>query len=339
MKLKIIIFLLFNCFYTFISLRSGITNLSKNSKPRKTDYFMKRTNVLALLSGLALTACLFVLNGCSDDPEPTTASFTYVATGRSVAFTSTSVNAQTFAWDFGDGSTSTEQNPTHVYAAYGKFTAKLATTGTGGGSTSLPDELTLAKTSTVVIDGNFADWANVADAIVSTDATSGTIKKVKVDYDATKIYFYVEGTSTLRGFFDIYLDTDNKPATGYFSGWYPEGFGADYLSEGDFHTVKDADIFKDQPGEVGLWGWDVTSATGTNAIKSSALATVGTGKGIEFSFNRAAFTNLAASGFSFAVVDVDGTVDPNATPTWAKLGSLPVDNTPTGKLKFFDLTK
>jgi hypothetical protein len=33
-----------------------------------------------------------------------------------------------FAWDFGDGSSSTEQNPTHTYKAEGEFTATLTVT-------------------------------------------------------------------------------------------------------------------------------------------------------------------------------------------------------------------
>ena len=33
-----------------------------------------------------------------------------------------------FAWDFGDGSTSTEQNPTHTYKTEGEFTATLTVT-------------------------------------------------------------------------------------------------------------------------------------------------------------------------------------------------------------------
>ena len=35
-----------------------------------------------------------------------------------------------FAWDFGDGSTSTEQNPTHVYQKEGEYTASLTVTDT-----------------------------------------------------------------------------------------------------------------------------------------------------------------------------------------------------------------
>jgi PKD repeat protein len=35
-------------------------------------------------------------------------------------------------WDFGDGSTSTQQNPTHVYAAAGTYTVSLQVSGPGG---------------------------------------------------------------------------------------------------------------------------------------------------------------------------------------------------------------
>jgi len=34
----------------------------------------------------------------------------------------------TFAWDFGDGSKSSEQNPTHTYAKIGEYTATLTVT-------------------------------------------------------------------------------------------------------------------------------------------------------------------------------------------------------------------
>ena len=34
----------------------------------------------------------------------------------------------TFAWDFGDGSKSTEQNPVHTYAKVGEYTATLTVT-------------------------------------------------------------------------------------------------------------------------------------------------------------------------------------------------------------------
>jgi len=38
----------------------------------------------------------------------------------------------TFAWDFGDGSKSTEQNPVHTYAKVGEYTATLTVTDQKG---------------------------------------------------------------------------------------------------------------------------------------------------------------------------------------------------------------
>ncbi|WP_116449776.1 PKD domain-containing protein [Blastococcus litoris] len=65
--------------------------------------------------------------------QPPTAAFTHVATGLSVAFDGTSSTdpengALTYAWDFGDGGTSTEAKPTHPYAAAGDYQVTLTVT-------------------------------------------------------------------------------------------------------------------------------------------------------------------------------------------------------------------
>lgn len=44
-----------------------------------------------------------------------------------VTFTNTSSNSNAWLWDFGDGQTSTEENPTHVYANEGTFIVTLTT--------------------------------------------------------------------------------------------------------------------------------------------------------------------------------------------------------------------
>jgi PKD repeat protein len=50
-----------------------------------------------------------------------------------VNFTSTSTGSITsYSWDFGDSVTSTEQNPTHSYAAPGTYSVTLTVTGPGG---------------------------------------------------------------------------------------------------------------------------------------------------------------------------------------------------------------
>ena len=53
-----------------------------------------------------------------------------------VRFTDTSTNSPTsWAWNFGDGSTSAQQNPMHVYFSGGRLTVTLTATNSGGSQT------------------------------------------------------------------------------------------------------------------------------------------------------------------------------------------------------------
>ena len=69
-------------------------------------------------------------------PRPVAAFVPDVSTGcgtTTVAFTDQSTGSITSrSWDFGDGATSTAQNPTHTYAAPGIFAVKLTVTGADG---------------------------------------------------------------------------------------------------------------------------------------------------------------------------------------------------------------
>ena len=55
-----------------------------------------------------------------------TPSITTICEGQSVLFTDNSVgNPNTWGWNFGDGGSSTAQNPTHTYASAGVYTVTL----------------------------------------------------------------------------------------------------------------------------------------------------------------------------------------------------------------------
>jgi PKD repeat protein len=63
-------------------------------------------------------------------------SFTASANNNSVSFTNTSTGANSYLWDFGDGTTSTEQNPTHEYSSEDAFTVILTATNDCGSATT-----------------------------------------------------------------------------------------------------------------------------------------------------------------------------------------------------------
>jgi PKD repeat protein len=99
---------------------------------------MKQTMKLSwvLIALLAIT----VISSCKkdDDDDPAVeviAGFNFEVDATNslmVKFTNTSQNYTSSSWDFGDGETSTEANPTHTYAADGEYTVKLTVTGAGG---------------------------------------------------------------------------------------------------------------------------------------------------------------------------------------------------------------
>jgi PKD repeat protein len=54
-----------------------------------------------------------------------TAVFSQVLSSLTVNFTNNSANADSFLWEFGDGNTSTEKNPSHTYTTAGTYTVTL----------------------------------------------------------------------------------------------------------------------------------------------------------------------------------------------------------------------
>lgn len=77
-----------------------------------------------------------------------------------VTFTDQSTGTvESWAWDFGDGQTSTSQNPTHVFAAAGTYTVALTVTGPGGAASRT--RVNYANASAPLILGNQVTSLNV----------------------------------------------------------------------------------------------------------------------------------------------------------------------------------
>ena len=69
------------------------------------------------------------------------ASTTNAAVNEEISFTDESAFTPTsWLWDFGDGATSTEQNPTHAYSAIGTYTVQLTVENENGSDTEIKED-------------------------------------------------------------------------------------------------------------------------------------------------------------------------------------------------------
>jgi hypothetical protein len=104
---------------------------------------------------LLLTVVSVFLVSCKEDegdPLPTSAIIHYSIAQKQVAFTALAINANTYLWDFGDGETSTEPNPVHVYSDGGYYKVTLSVTG-GTGTVNTEVNLAVDLTPYVLLTG------------------------------------------------------------------------------------------------------------------------------------------------------------------------------------------
>jgi PKD repeat protein len=83
----------------------------------------------------AFAFCCFSCTKSDNDftsEKPLVADFTYsdpAAVNKAVKFQNASANAAAYEWDFGDGTTSREENPVHTYKKIGNYSVILVTYG------------------------------------------------------------------------------------------------------------------------------------------------------------------------------------------------------------------
>ncbi|MEZ4701273.1 MAG: PKD domain-containing protein [Rhodothermales bacterium] len=152
----------------------------------------------------------FDLGGGGTGNIPPVASFTSSCTLLSCDFTDASADADgsivSWSWTFGDGGTSTAQNPTHAYAANGTYTVGLTVTDDLGATASTSQSVT-------VNDGTVTATMHIASILIDAIRKTGergrfaeaTVNVVDADGNV------VPGVSVTGEFYGFITETGKGP--------------------------------------------------------------------------------------------------------------------------------
>nr|WP_319372973.1 right-handed parallel beta-helix repeat-containing protein [uncultured Methanobacterium sp.] len=144
-----------------------------------------------------------------------------------VHFTDTSTNHPTsWMWNFGDGNSSTEQNPTHTYNAWGIFNVTLTVNNSGGGSSEV-------KTGFINVLGSVfnsrtnSSYVSIQGAIDDVSTLAGDIIIVNVGNYTENVVVNKNLVLSALGFVNISALNSSSPVflvTGSGSGSTIAGF-------------------------------------------------------------------------------------------------------------------
>jgi hypothetical protein len=110
----------------------GVTMTSTTTETVTHDYAAAGVYTVSLTAHQKQTDVEVIFTDTIQVKPLPLADFSYTVDGLAVNFSNTSANATSYAWDFGDGATSTLENPTHTYAAPGDYLVSLTAYGECG---------------------------------------------------------------------------------------------------------------------------------------------------------------------------------------------------------------
>lgn len=212
-----------------------------------------------------LILLLFFLAACKTPPK---ASFTFSPTdaeiGETIVFSNTSSDATSYSWDFGDGATSTSENPTHVYSEAGNFGVELTATGEDGSDSYMvsvtigwPDPIAdFSMDKSMVIPGETVTFTNASQWAESYswdfgDGSNSTVTDPTHSYTSEGIY-----TVTLTA--DGYNGGNDSYSTAVNVCYPPE---ADFTMSSDLVGTGEDIQFTNGSIEATTYLWDFGDGT------------------------------------------------------------------------------
>ena len=91
---------------------------------------------------------------------------------HNVNFVGTSSEALSWLWDFGDGNTSTLQNPTHTYNEFGEFNVSLTITDANGCENTISSNTILLVETQVVLTNDYIEGCTPLNITLSDDSNT-----------------------------------------------------------------------------------------------------------------------------------------------------------------------
>lgn len=184
-----------------------------------------------------------------------------------VSFTSNSAGPGTLTWfwDFGDGTTSTQKNPVHIYTATGNYTVSLATTSSDGCSDTLRKINALnikdIKTSFTAPDSicinsaiNFSNTSSPAPASSNWNFGDGT---TSTNINPVKTYTVANAyTVTLYNSYNYCTDSFSKTIK------ITPRPAANFTANNTFRCQPNLSVnFQDQSANAVSWLWNFGDGT------------------------------------------------------------------------------
>ncbi len=182
---------------------------------------MKKIRFLFLIHIIGM----MLFQSCTEEVDrpvfPLSAEIFHSVADKQVAFTALTHSAEQWSWDFGDGQTSTEKNPVHVYDEGGYYVATLTATDSEGNTATSEVNLAIALTPYALLTGDHTKSDYDGKTWKLSQAHSVNDKLVNSDASFSLMDDDIEYLPT--GAFDLYLglkEAYNDEYTFYYDGSY-----------------------------------------------------------------------------------------------------------------------
>ena len=174
--------------------------------------------VAAILQNAANSAVFDSLNTWNIAPmsEFTLADFTFINNDPSIDFSNESDHATSYEWSFGDGETSTDESPTHMYGVSGTYTVELIANSPCDSDTVSYDVEIISVTGLNSLESNgfilknnqhglfsiVSDVELIAGNVLSLDGKNLDVKMKNNSFDLSNVAsgLYVIQVQTIEGY-------------------------------------------------------------------------------------------------------------------------------------------